>query len=119
MLGLARVQDNLLVAPVRSEQHFPAPAQSDSCQMMKELVRGPDRESACACMCTCGKVCEAFCKADGFSSAADFKKFLLYIVKTFLLRDFIAIIKGHCAILNRSNVGMCCKVTELIVTKLL
>lgn len=59
MVGLATVQDNLSVAPVRSEQYFPAPAQSDSCQMMKEHVRGPDRERVCACVRTCAGVCNA------------------------------------------------------------
>lgn len=81
MLGLARVQDNLLVAPVRSEQHFPAPTQSDSCQMMKELVRGPDRESVCAFLRRFLRHCM---KHMPFLVQVDFKSFFKYFFKSFI-----------------------------------
>lgn len=35
-------------ASLRNEQHSPAWAQSDPCQMMKEAARGPD--SVCECV---------------------------------------------------------------------
>lgn len=48
--------DNLSLAFVRSEWLSAASAQSDSCQMMKELVRGSDGE--CVFECVCAYVCD-------------------------------------------------------------